>query len=65
MSQPALLTASVMGTKACEVAGKVGGLAAIANAVMDAVADYGIKEVAMPFAPNRMWELLNDNNVEI
>ena len=40
-------------------AGTVGALAAVANAVQDAVWDRGIRQVDMPFTPHRMWDLLN------
>jgi carbon-monoxide dehydrogenase large subunit len=48
-----------MGMKGCGEAGTVGALAAIANAVKDAVWARGITEVAMPFTPHRMWDALN------
>jgi carbon-monoxide dehydrogenase large subunit len=47
-----------MGMKGCGEAGTVGSMAAIANAVQDAVAPLGIEKVDMPFTPHRMWQLL-------
>ncbi|WP_085308159.1 xanthine dehydrogenase family protein molybdopterin-binding subunit [Planktotalea arctica] len=47
-----------MGMKGCGEAGTVGALAAIANAVQDAVAPLGIETVDMPFTPHRMWQML-------
>lgn len=47
-----------MGMKGCGEAGTVGSLAAISNAVQDAVAPLGIEKVDMPFTPHRMWQML-------
>lgn len=47
-----------MGMKGCGEAGTVGALAAIANAVQDAVWDEGMREVQMPFTPHRVWQML-------
>ena len=48
-----------MGMKGCGEAGTVGALAAIANAVSDAVATVGGDEVQMPFTAERVWTALN------
>ncbi|MDF0597035.1 xanthine dehydrogenase family protein molybdopterin-binding subunit [Psychromarinibacter halotolerans] len=58
-SEPVPSTANIMGMKGCGEAGTVGALAAVTNAVQDAVWDRGIQNVAMPFTPMRVWELLN------
>ena len=47
-----------MGMKGCGEAGTVGALAAITNAVQDAVWDRGIVDVQMPFTPHRVWQML-------
>ena len=47
-----------MGMKGCGEAGTVGALAAVTNAVQDAVWDLGIRDVQMPFTPHRVWEML-------
>jgi len=47
-----------MGMKGCGEAGTVGALAAITNAVQDAVWDLGVREVQMPFTPHRVWQML-------
>ncbi len=49
-----------MGMKGCGEAGTVGALAAIANAVQDAVAPLGVDKVDMPFTPHRMWQMLEN-----
>lgn len=52
-----------MGMKGCGEAGTVGSLAAIANAVQDAVAPLGIDRVDMPFTPHRMWQILEAGKI--
>lgn len=52
-----------MGMKGCGEAGTVGALAAIANAVQDAVSPLGIARVDMPFTPHRMWQALKAGQI--
>ncbi|WP_420862630.1 xanthine dehydrogenase family protein molybdopterin-binding subunit [Algirhabdus cladophorae] len=59
-SEPVPSTANVMGMKGCGEAGTVGALAAVANAVQDAVWDHGIQQVDMPFTPQRVWAWLRE-----
>ncbi|MBE0412949.1 xanthine dehydrogenase family protein molybdopterin-binding subunit [Yoonia sp.] len=47
-----------MGMKGCGEAGTVGALAAVSNAVVDALWDIGVRQVAMPFTPNRIWHAI-------
>ncbi len=44
-----------LGMKGCGEAGTVGALAAISNAVRDALAPVGVSTVDMPFTPCRIW----------
>ena len=62
-SEPVPSTANVMGMKGCGEAGTVGALAAVANAMQDAVWDRGIRQVDMPFTPLKVWEMLQDGAV--
>lgn len=55
-------TANPMGMKGCGEAGTVGALAAVANAVLDATWERGIRRADMPFTPSRMWEMLHDED---
>ncbi|MBM7068670.1 xanthine dehydrogenase family protein molybdopterin-binding subunit [Actibacterium sp. 188UL27-1] len=48
-----------MGMKGCGEAGTVGALAAVANGVLDAVWETGLRQVDMPFTPHRMWQMLH------
>ena len=51
-------TYNPMGMKGCGEAGTVGALAAMANAVLDAAWDTGVRKVDMPFTPQRVWNCL-------
>ncbi|HAV07831.1 MAG TPA: xanthine dehydrogenase [Rhodobacteraceae bacterium] len=53
-------TANPMGMKGCGEAGTVGAMAAVANAVQDALWDRGVRRADMPFTPQRVWEMLED-----
>jgi carbon-monoxide dehydrogenase large subunit len=55
--RPVPSTANPLGMKGCGEAGTVGALAAVSNAVNDALADMGAK-VEMPFTPARLWEAI-------
>ena len=57
-TEPVPSTANPIGMKGCGEAGTVGALAAIANAVADALAPLGLGPVQMPFTPNRVWALI-------
>lgn len=52
-----------MGMKGCGEAGTVGALAAIANAVTDALASAGGGEVQMPYTAERVWTALQSAQV--
>ena len=49
-----------MGMKGCGEAGTVGALAAITNAMTDALWDAGVRNANMPFTPHRVWQMLKD-----
>ncbi|MGV6850444.1 MAG: xanthine dehydrogenase family protein molybdopterin-binding subunit [Marinibacterium sp.] len=59
-SEPVPSTANVLGMKGCGEAGTVGALAAVSNAVQDAVWDRGVRQADMPFTPQRVWKMLMD-----
>ncbi|MBT0956077.1 xanthine dehydrogenase family protein molybdopterin-binding subunit [Alphaproteobacteria bacterium KMM 3653] len=60
-SVPVPTTMNPLGMKGCGEAGTVGGLAAIANAVSDALDGRAID---MPFTPHRLWSALRDGPQE-
>jgi carbon-monoxide dehydrogenase large subunit len=49
-----------IGAKGCGEAGTSGGLPAVANAVIDALADYGIRHLEMPMTSARIWQAIQD-----
>lgn len=57
---PVPSTANPLGMKGCGEAGTVGAMAAMGNAVQDALWARGIRQVDMPFTPNRLWSYLNE-----
>lgn len=59
-TEPVPSTANPMGMKGCGEAGTVGALAAVSNAVQDALWALGCKQVDMPFTPQRVWEMVKD-----
>jgi carbon-monoxide dehydrogenase large subunit len=57
-TEPVPSTANPLGMKGCGEAGTVGALAAVANAVQDALWPLGLRQVDMPFTPARVWAML-------
>jgi carbon-monoxide dehydrogenase large subunit len=57
-SEPVPSTRNPMGMKGCGEAGTVGAMAAIGNAVEDALRGRGVGQVDMPFTPARLWSAL-------
>ena len=62
-SEPVPSTANIMGMKGCGEAGTVGALAAVANAVQDALWERGVRQADMPFTPQKVWELIRDVSI--
>jgi len=59
-TEPVPSTANPMGMKGCGEAGTVGAMAAMGNAVQDALWDRGVRQADMPFTPLRVWSMLRD-----
>lgn len=51
---------NALGMKGCGEAGTVGSIAAVSNAVRDALAQAGVGWGDMPFTPARVWQMLQD-----
>ncbi|MEW9919385.1 xanthine dehydrogenase family protein molybdopterin-binding subunit [Marimonas sp. MJW-29] len=62
-SEPVPSTANIMGMKGCGEAGTVGALAAVANAVQDALWEHGVRQADMPFTPHRVWEMMHGERI--
>ena len=51
-------TANPIGMKGCGEAGTIGSMAAVSNAMMDALSRRDVKTADMPFTPQRVWKML-------
>jgi carbon-monoxide dehydrogenase large subunit len=60
VSEPVPSVNNLLGMKGCGEAGTVGSMAAVANAVRDALAPAGVEVVDMPFTPTRVWHMLRE-----
>jgi carbon-monoxide dehydrogenase large subunit len=47
-----------LGAKGCGEAGCAGALTSVTNAVIDALADRGVRHLNMPLTPFRIWQAL-------
>jgi len=59
-SHPVPTKSNPLGVKGCGEAGTSGGLPAVANAVIDALSEYGILHMEMPMTPSRIWRAIED-----
>jgi aerobic carbon-monoxide dehydrogenase large subunit len=59
-SRPIPTKTNPVGAKGCGEAGCSGGLPTVANAVIDALSDYGIRHLEMPMTPSRIWQAIQD-----
>jgi carbon-monoxide dehydrogenase large subunit len=53
-----LCTHNPLGVKGCGETGTIASPATVINAVVDALADYGVTHVDMPASPQRIWRTL-------
>jgi carbon-monoxide dehydrogenase large subunit len=49
-----------LGAKGCGEAGCAGALPSVMNALVDALAEYGIHHIDMPATPERVWRAIRD-----
>jgi aerobic carbon-monoxide dehydrogenase large subunit len=63
-SHPVPTKSNPLGAKGCGEAGTSGGLPSVANAVIDALSDYGIQHLEMPMTPPRIWQAIQDAKVK-
>jgi carbon-monoxide dehydrogenase large subunit len=47
-----------LGAKGCGEAGTIGATPAVANAVIDALAPFGVTHMEMPFKPEKVWRAM-------
>lgn len=57
---PVPATTNPLGSKGCGEAGCAGSLSTVVNAVLDALSDYGIKQIDMPLTPEWVWRAIQD-----
>ena len=60
VSHPVPTKSNALGAKGCGEAGTSGGLPSVANAVIDALSEYGINQLEMPMTPPRIWQAIQD-----
>jgi aerobic carbon-monoxide dehydrogenase large subunit len=60
LSHPVPTKSNPLGAKGCGEAGTSGGLPSVANAVIDALSEYGITQLEMPMTPARIWQAIQD-----
>jgi carbon-monoxide dehydrogenase large subunit len=51
-------TVNPLGTKGCGEAGAIGSPPAVMNAVLDALAPLGVRDLDMPATPSRVWQAI-------
>jgi aerobic carbon-monoxide dehydrogenase large subunit len=49
-----------LGAKGCGESGAIGGPPCIANGVMDALSELGIKSISTPLSPMKVWQAIQD-----
>ena len=57
-SHPVPARTNPLGVKGCGEAGCAGSLPAVMNAVVDALAEFGIAHIDMPATPHRIWQAI-------
>ena len=50
-----------LGVKGVGEMGSISSPPAIVNAVVDALADYGVKHIDMPLTSEKIWNIINSN----
>lgn len=59
VSSPTPATTNPLGAKGCGEAGCAGSMPAVMNAIVDALAPFGITNVDMPATPLKIWSLIH------
>ncbi len=57
-SHPVPATTNPLGAKGCGEAGCAGALPSVMNALVDALAELGIRHIDMPATPERVWQAI-------
>ena len=59
-SHPAPARTNPLGVKGCGEAGCAGALPSVMNALVHALAEYGIRHIDMPATTERVWRAIRD-----
>jgi carbon-monoxide dehydrogenase large subunit len=59
-SNPVPTKTNPLGVKGAGEAGCVGALPAVANAVVDALSEFGVRHIEMPATPERIWRAMKN-----
>ena len=51
-----------LGVKGVGETGTIGSTPAVVNAVVDALSDFGVKDLQMPLTPERVWKAMQNGN---
>jgi aerobic carbon-monoxide dehydrogenase large subunit len=57
-SNPVPTKTNPLGVKGAGEAGTVGAMPAVTNALIDALAEFGVRDIAMPATPERIWRAM-------
>ena len=57
-SHPVPCTTNLVGAKGCGEAGCAGALPSVMNAIVDALAEYGVTHIDMPATPQTVWKAI-------
>jgi aerobic carbon-monoxide dehydrogenase large subunit len=57
-SNPVPTTTNPLGVKGAGEAGTVGAMPAVTNALIDALAEFGVRDIEMPATPERIWRAI-------
>lgn len=63
-SRPVPATTNPLGAKGCGEAGCAGALPSVMNALIDALAEFGIEDFNMPATPDRVWRAIQDGKAK-
>jgi carbon-monoxide dehydrogenase large subunit len=59
-SNPVPTKTNPLGVKGAGEAGCVGAMPAVANAVVDALSEFGVRHIEMPATPERVWRAIGN-----
>ena len=63
-SHPVPAKLNPLGVKGCGEAGCAGALTSVMNAIVNALSDYGVKNIEMPATPERVWNTIQEAKVQ-